>query len=237
MMVHGIPKFISFPVNTSRSPSTSPKPTRRRRAYSTTSSSIIPLSLTDGSGRRSASRWLSCNSAPAGVEVRRIRSITDTKMTSQAMIPCDDVSSQLDKHGSSLPSVVVPPRLPRRLQSNLELDDSDDEQEEKMMPQKNATFVASSTANDSSPKIPRRSWTFLTWSDTSLPNLGSLERHADASTEAMVASAAPPKEDKADATESSPVDRPSRLQSLKTELSRRHSAPALVRSVAAAIAA
>ena len=229
-MMQGIPKYISFPVEMPRSP-TVPKVIGRRRAFSVSSPSVVPLSLVQGSGSRSVSRWLSCNSAPANVEVRLIRSVTDN-VTSRGEDLCGVVVTENCNRGfssrrSSLPAAVVPPRLPRRMHSDLELGDSSDEEEEENTPQKNATFVASSPASqDSSPKIPRRSWTCLTGSEMSLPNLGSLERHADATmAEApMVEGVAPQKEE----------THPSLLGA---ELSRRHSSPALAKAVAAAFAA
>ena len=235
--MNGIPKFISFPVNSARSPM-SPlqnRVIRRRRAQSESFfASGAPLSAGCDSriAPRGESRWSSCTTVLPAVKLRLVSTSLDAAGFASPMEEaCGNHAIETERRKSS--PAVIPPRLPKRLDSDLDLDSSDDEAEDKVpltTGMKNETFQASIT-NDSSPKIPRRSW--VLWpeeGDRSLPNLASIDREEDSTSSKMGASH-PLKQKRRLARQQDA------LVATKADLSRRHSSPTLTQSMAAAIAA
>lgn len=226
--MNGIPRFITFPVNVPRTP-TSPlmcRVVRRRRAQSE-SSSVVPLPMPHGSRSSviAESRWSSCSTALSAIETTYGSGGLHTADLDSAVEVCAIPSTETPRRKSS--PAAVPPKPPRRLHSDLELDSSDDDTAEKtpIKGMKNECFTAS-PANDSSPKLPRRSW--ILWPDEgrSLPNFQSLDEGETPTV--STAGASRWKENRRFTRQSSTT---------KEDLTRRHSSPTLTKAMAAAIAA
>ena len=177
--MNGVPLFISIPKTMTTTPTSPLKTDTVRRRFRHSISQSHSHALQLSLVSRS--RWISCNTATAQ-------------------------HRETDKQDSSKP--VVPPRLPRRLGSNVSNYTFDDDHKESPS-ESGAVSRMQDSSNDFSPKIPRRSWT--------LPgDTGSL----------LVHSGVPVRENQ---SQQNLQD-----QQLESSLSRIYSAPALTQSVVAA---